>query len=109
VLTLTQLAHVMAIRSERDSLFRQGIASNLPLLGAVAFTIALQMAVIYVPFLNAALSTHPLTATELTLCLALSSVVFFAVEAEKWLVRRGWLYADPTTAPRRVPGAPAVD
>ena len=29
---------------------------------------------------------------ELLLCIALSSVVFFAVEIEKWLVRRGWLY-----------------
>ena len=28
VLTLSQLAHVLAIRSERESLFRQGIASN---------------------------------------------------------------------------------
>jgi Ca2+-transporting ATPase len=25
-------------------------------------------------------------------CLAMSSIVFFAVETEKWLVRRGWLY-----------------
>jgi Ca2+-transporting ATPase len=109
VLTLTQLAHVMAIRSERDSLFRQGLTSNLPLLGAVVFTFALQMAVIYVPFLNAALSTHPLTAVELSLCLGLSSVVFFAVEAEKWLVRRGRLYADPTIAHRRLPDGSRVD
>jgi Ca2+-transporting ATPase len=29
---------------------------------------------------------------ELVLCLALSSVVFFAVEIEKWLMRRGLIY-----------------
>ena len=34
-------------------------------------------------------------------CLALSMVVFFTVEVEKLLVRRGWLYA------RREPAAPA--
>ena len=94
VLTLAQLTHVLAIRSERDSLFRQGIASNRPLLGAVVFTFALQMATIYVPFMNAALSTDPLTAVELGFAVALSSLVFFAVEAEKWFVRMGWLYAE---------------
>jgi Ca2+-transporting ATPase len=109
VLTLTQLAHVMAIRSERDSLFHQGLTSNLPLLGAVVFTFVLQIAVIYVPFFNAMLNTDPLTGVELGICLALSSVVFVAVEAEKWLVRRGWLYADPTIAHRRLPDGSRVD
>jgi Ca2+-transporting ATPase len=102
VLTLAQLAHVLAIRSERESLFRQGITSNLPLLGAVLFTFALQMAAIYVPFMNAALNTDPLTPAELAFSLALPTVVFFAVEAEKWLVRRGRLYAEPNIGrPRR--------
>ena len=44
VLTLAQLAHVLAIRSERESLFTQGLWSNAPLAGAVALTIAMQMA-----------------------------------------------------------------
>jgi Ca2+-transporting ATPase len=95
VLTLSQLAHVLAIRSERDSLFRQGLTSNLPLLGAVVFTFALQMATLYVPFLNAALNTEPLTAAELGFSLALPTIVFVAVEVEKWLVRQGRLYAEP--------------
>ena len=37
-LTLCQLAHVLAIRSERESLVSQGLGSNLPLLGAVLAT-----------------------------------------------------------------------
>jgi len=109
VLTLSQLAHVLAIRSERDSLFRQGLTSNPPLLGAVVFTVALQMAVIYVPFLNTLLSTAPLTPDELALAFALASVIFFAVEVEKWLVRRGWLYADAKTRHRRPPGTSRLD
>jgi Ca2+-transporting ATPase len=95
VLALAQLAHVMAIRSERESLFRQGIATNRPLLAAVVATAALQLAAVYLPFFNATLGTHPLSAAELALCVALSIVTFVAVEAEKWLVRRGRLYAAP--------------
>ena len=49
VLTLSQMGNVLAIRSERESLFRQGLFSNLPLLGAVLLTFALQLATIYVP------------------------------------------------------------
>jgi len=96
VLTLAQMGHVLAIRSERESLFRQGLRSNLPLLGAVALTFLLQMATIYVPFLNPVFNTDPLTGYELGFCLLLSSAVFFIVEVEKMLVRRGWLYAQTT-------------
>ena len=92
VLTLSQMAHVMAIRSERESLLRQGLLSNLPLLGAVAVTFLLQMATIYLPFLNPIFSTEPLTMAELGFCLALSLVVFVVVEIEKALVRKGVLY-----------------
>ncbi len=97
VLTLSQLAHVMAIRSERESLFRQGVTTNPPLLGAVVFTVGLQLAAIYVPFLNGVLNTAPLTAGELAFCFALAGATFVAVEVEKWLVRRGRLYADPAS------------
>ncbi len=92
VLCLSQLGHALAIRSERDSIFRIGFASNPLLLAAVLGTLALQLATIYVPALNPIFKTEPLDWDELALCLALSTVVFFAVEAEKWLVRRGWLY-----------------
>ena len=101
VLTLSQLGHVLAIRSERESLFSQGVLSNRLLIGALGLTFTLQMAVLYVPWLNPIFKTEPLSMGELAVCLALSSVVFFGVEIEKWLVRRGWLYANP----QRLPGA----
>jgi Ca2+-transporting ATPase len=97
VLTLSQMTHVLAIRSETESLFTRGLTTNLPLLGAVLLTFVLQMATIYVPALNPIFHTEPLTAVELGICLFLSGVVFVAVEIEKWFVRRGWLY---TGAPR---------
>ena len=105
VLTLSQLAHVMAIRSERESLFRQGLLSNRPLLYAVGFTLLLQLAAIYVPVFNALLHTEPLTAAELALCCALSALIFVVVEIEKFCVRRGWLYAKPSRS-RPVSSAP---
>jgi Ca2+-transporting ATPase len=93
VLTLSQLGHVLAIRSERDSLFTQGLWSNQPLAAALLFTFALQLATVYVPALNPVFKTEPLTASELAFCLAMSAVVFVGVEIEKWLIRRGWLYS----------------
>ena len=83
VLTLGQMAHLLAIRSETDSLFTQGLRSNRPLLGAVVLTFALQMATIYVPWLNPIFKTEPLAAWELGLCMALAALVFAVVELEK--------------------------
>ncbi|HDI59394.1 MAG TPA: cation-translocating P-type ATPase [Desulfobacteraceae bacterium] len=89
VLCLSQMGHVLAVRSERDSFFKQGVLTNKPLLGAALLTFALQMATIYVPFLNPIFRTAPLTAGELLVTLLLSSVVFAAVEIEK-AVKRWW-------------------
>jgi Ca2+-transporting ATPase len=74
-------------------LWRLGLFSNLPLLGAVALTVVLQIAVIYLPVFQRVFRTAPLTAGELVFALALCSVVLVAVEIEKWLARRGWIYS----------------
>lgn len=87
VLCFSQLGHVMAIRSNRESLFKIGIFSNLPLLGSIVFTVVLQMMIIYIPFLNVVFRTQPLTINELAIAIATSSIVFFAVEIEKWVIR----------------------
>ncbi|MCR4301245.1 MAG: cation-translocating P-type ATPase [Sulfuricaulis sp.] len=97
VLTLSQLGHVLAIRSEADSLFTQGVFSNRPLIAAVLFTFGLQMATIYVPWLNPIFKTEALTLDELVFCLAMSCIVFVGVEIEKWAVRRGRLYTTVRT------------
>jgi Ca2+-transporting ATPase len=87
-LTLSQMGHALAVRS-RESLFKVGLFSNTALLGAVLLTFVLQMAVIYVPFLQNLFKTAPLSAGELLLSLVLSTVVFWGVELEKWWMRRG--------------------
>lgn len=86
-LTLTQMAHVLAIRSERKSLFTIGLMSNKPLLAAVMATILLQLVLIYVPFLQNIFKTVALGPVDLLVSLLLSTVIFFAVEFEKWLFR----------------------
>jgi Ca2+-transporting ATPase len=86
-LCLLQLGHVLAIRSEKESLFVQGIFTNKPLLLSVVATFLLQMATIYVPFLNPIFKTVPLTIKEIGIVLILSTSVFIAVEIEK-LVKR---------------------
>lgn len=85
VLSLSQLGHVLAIRSDREFLYKQGIFSNLPLLGAVLLTCLLQLAVIYLPFANEIFKTQPLSFQELMICVGASAILFHAVELEKWL------------------------
>ena len=91
-LVIAQLFNALAIRSERDSLWSQGLTSNPQLLGAVILTVLLQLAVIYVPAFNPIFKTLPLPMEDLLACFALGSIVFVAVETEKWCVRKGWLY-----------------
>ena len=92
-LCFSQLAHVLAIRSERTSLFAMGVASNRLLLAAVALTILLQLAVVYVPVLNTVFRTVPLRATELAVCAGAASAILAVVELEKYLRRRADTHA----------------
>jgi P-type Ca2+ transporter type 2C len=85
VLSLSQLGHVMAIRSDRQFLFTLGVFTNKPLLGAVVLTFILQLGVIYLPFANRIFKIQPLTFIELLICIGLSLVVLIAVEIEKFI------------------------
>lgn len=88
-LTFSQMAHVMAIRSERSSSFRIGLLTNKPMLAAVVLTVLLQLCLIYVPLLRTVFRTSPLPAMDLGLSLLLGGVIFGAVELEKRLRRFG--------------------
>jgi Ca2+-transporting ATPase len=86
-LALSQMAHVVAIRSETDSLLRIGLLSNPLLAAAVASTILLQLALIYVPALRGVFSTVPLSIADVAVCVGVSATVLVAVEIEKWFAR----------------------
>lgn len=87
-LTLSQMGHALAIRSGRDSLFKIGLFSNKALLGAVLLTFVLQLAVVYVPFMQEIFNTVALPPIDLAISLGLSTLVFWGVELEKWFLRR---------------------
>jgi Ca2+-transporting ATPase len=91
VLCYSQLFNSLALRSERQSLFSQGLASNLPLLLTVLVSIAVQLGIIYVPALQLLFRTQALGVAELMFCFAMSTVVFSAVEVEKLLLRHNWI------------------
>ncbi len=88
VLTLSQMGNALATRSSKDSLFTIGLFSNRFLLWSVILTFVLQVAVIYLPFLQDLLKTTALSARDFGACLLISTVVFWAVEGHKWLMRR---------------------
>jgi Ca2+-transporting ATPase len=82
------MAHVLAIKSGTESLVRTGLLSNPLLAGAVVLTIALQLALIYMPAARAVFSTLPLSVADLGLCAGAGAVIVLAVECEKWVIRR---------------------
>jgi Ca2+-transporting ATPase len=88
VLCFSQLGHVMAIRSERKSIFKMGVLSNKPMILTLIITVALQLMIIYAPFFNDIFKTQPLSFKELMLTVGVSSIVFWAVEIEKILKNR---------------------
>ncbi len=90
-LTMAQMGHALGLRSHRESLFSMNIFGNRFLVWAVVATLALQLVAIYAPFFNNLFNTHPLTLGQLALCLVISTVVFWVVELEKLLIRRGVL------------------
>jgi len=87
-LTLSQMGNALAIRSERESLFRIGLRSNKPMLGAVLFTLLLQLFITYWEPAQNLFGIQALPLPELLISLVASTLVFWAVEIEKWFVRR---------------------
>ena len=86
-LMLFQLFNLFNARSDRESAFR-GAFSNGWLWAAIALSLLLQTGVLYVPFLQQAFSTSPLTASDWLRCTMVASAGLWVRELEK-LVRRG--------------------
>jgi magnesium-transporting ATPase (P-type) len=90
VLALGQIFHVMAIHAgDRKSFFTAWFKNNQLLMLACLSTFLLQLAVIYVPFLQRTFETAPLSGGEMILTIAIASLILVGVEIEKLLRRRG--------------------
>ncbi|MBC9932692.1 cation-translocating P-type ATPase [Chitinophaga qingshengii] len=90
VLCLSQMGHVLAVRSEQQSVFQSGLFSNKLLVSSVLIILLLQITITFVPFFHRVFQTEALTPGEFLLVGAVASLVFFAVELEKavWRKRR---------------------
>jgi calcium-translocating P-type ATPase len=87
VLVVAQLFNCFNARSQTVSAFDRPFSNPL-LWGAVGLSFVLQVAVVYVPFLNHAFQTAPLSAGQWATCIALSSSVLWAEELKKLVMRR---------------------
>lgn len=89
VLAFTQMFEVMAIHAgDRASFFRTWFKGNQLLFWAVISTFILQLIVVFVPFLQELFDTAPLTLTQMIVTFIAGSIVLFAVELEKVVIRR---------------------
>jgi calcium-translocating P-type ATPase len=86
-LVLAQLFNCFNARSDRASAFERMLTNRLLWL-AIALSLALQVAVVQLPFLREAFSTTSLSPTEWLICGALASTVLWADEIRKLLLRR---------------------
>jgi Ca2+-transporting ATPase len=81
-LVFFSLFNVFNARSDEQSAFR-GMFSNKWLWGSVLLSILLQAAVIYIPFLQRAFSTVPLTLADWLRCVIAASSVLWLRELSK--------------------------
>ncbi|ATU19944.1 cation-translocating P-type ATPase [Bifidobacterium choerinum] len=86
ILVFAQLFNALASRSHLQSAF-VGLFSNKWLWGAIGLSIALQLLVIYVPFLNTAFGTTPLPPMAWLECIGLAFFVLLASEIRKIFLR----------------------
>ena len=85
-LVLAQLFNAFNARSDRVSAFHH-LFTNRWLWGAIALSVVLQVAVVQLPFMNDAFDTVALGLADWAICVGLASVVLWADEAKKLLVR----------------------
>jgi len=85
-LVMFQLFNVFNARSDETSVFA-GLFTNRWLWAAVAVSLVLHIAVVYVPFLQQAFSTRPLSVRDWLMCLVVASSVLWIRELNKAVVR----------------------
>jgi Ca2+-transporting ATPase len=86
-LSASELVRAYTARSERASLLRLGVFSNMYMQYAVLLSVALLLGVVYIPFLQPIFNTVPLGVQEWSVVLPLLLVPGVAAEITKALVR----------------------
>ena len=86
ILVFAQLFNALSSRSHLQSAF-VGLFSNKWLWGAIGLSVALQLVVIYVPFLNGPFGTVALSPMAWVECICLAAIVLIASELRKIVLR----------------------
>jgi Ca2+-transporting ATPase len=87
-LSISELLRAYTSRSERYSVFAIGVFSNKWMQRAVLTSLAILLAIIYVPFLASIFGTTALSAEDWVIILPLILVPSIAAEINKWALRR---------------------
>jgi Ca2+-transporting ATPase len=93
-LAASELFRAYTARSEYHSLFRIGMFSNRYMQIAVALSVLLLLAVIYVPALSPIFDTTPVRLQDWAKMLPLFLVPALAAELTKWVMRNRWMKPD---------------
>ena len=88
VLACSQLVHSFNCRSMKVSLFKLGIFTNRKLILACVVSFLLQMAVVYLPFLQKIFKTESLGLFDWVLVLLISSLPLWAMEIYKLFLKK---------------------
>jgi magnesium-transporting ATPase (P-type) len=91
-MVLAQLFNVFNARSDTSSAF-ETILTNRLAWAAIAVSVALQVLVVYAPFLNEGFGTTPLAVTDWAVCVVAASMVLWVDELWKLMRRRNWVAA----------------
>ena len=85
-LVLAQILHSFNMRSESRSFFLSAPWENRYLFGSVILSLALQVFVLYAPFMQNAFKTHPPTAQGWLLIVLCALIPMLLIDRIKWLI-----------------------
>jgi Ca2+-transporting ATPase len=87
-LVFAQVFQALASRSSKDSLFKMRLMSNPLLAGMAGLVILLQLAVLYIPFLEDFFNVKALSLCDLSIAITGGIIVFVVMEIVKRIGNR---------------------
>ncbi len=88
-LVMSQLLHAFDCRSETRTVWDMGLFTNPYLCGAVMISLGMLLAVIYLPFLQPAFKTYPLSALDWGIVMLVAGIVQIALGLRRMVSGRG--------------------
>jgi magnesium-transporting ATPase (P-type) len=108
-IVLSQFFNGFSVRTDEQSVFKVGLFSNLPLVGAELFGLVIISAISYLPALQNVFHTAPLTVYDWLMLAAFGLVLLIADELRKAYLRARKRPAITPVTPSRVGVAPAQE